>query len=57
MRRLDRTHQEISLAHILDAKGDVVVKVRFEPPSGRWKTTAIGKVLAMEIKRILEVER
>jgi hypothetical protein len=44
-------------AHILDAKGDVVVKVRFQPPSGRWKMTAIGKVLAMEIKRVLGVER
>jgi curli biogenesis system outer membrane secretion channel CsgG len=44
-------------AHILDAKGDVVVKVRFEPPSGRWKMTAIGQVLAMEIKRVLGVGR
>ena len=40
--------------HILDGNGDPVVKVRFEPPSGRWKMPAIGVVLAKAIKKELK---
>ncbi|MBN2640279.1 MAG: hypothetical protein JXR78_01360 [Victivallales bacterium] len=38
-------------AIMLDNKGDIVVKVRFEPPDRHWTMPIIGKVIANEIKR------
>ena len=38
-------------AYLLDANGNVVIKVRFQPPNYRWKMPLIGKILATEIKR------
>lgn len=41
-------------AYILDDNGDMVVKAKFEPPSGRWKMPAVAAVLADAIKSELE---
>ena len=43
-------------AYLVDANGNVVVKVWFQPPNYRWKMPLIGKVLATEIKRELGTE-
>lgn len=42
-------------ALMLDNKENVVVKVRFEPPSRHWTMPIIGKVIANEIKRELNL--